>query len=147
MPWSNETFNLWRNGPLDGKARLSDNNITELNGRLSLCARFLTCTFPRNYRTLADVDRWKATEFRQFLLCLGPAVLRGVLHPDFHQNFVKLSVASYVLCSKKWLSYYLNHVKTMKPRFVNKIAALDGERELVLNACTTLFTCARTCSI
>ncbi|KAL0147026.1 hypothetical protein M9458_057550, partial [Cirrhinus mrigala] len=43
--------------------------------------------------SLAFPDRWKATEFRQFLLYTGPVVLCSVLRESSYHHFLTLTVA------------------------------------------------------
>lgn len=45
-------------------------------------------------------QRWKATEFRQFLLYTGPVVLLGKLSDVAYNNFMLFSVAIFVLLDK-----------------------------------------------
>ena len=49
--------------------------------------------FARQPRSLSELDRWKATEFRQFLLYTGPVALRGILDVERYYHFLCLSVA------------------------------------------------------
>ena len=53
--------------------------------------------FARKPRTLFELDRWKDTEFRQFLLYTGPAVLRKVLSKVMFRHFMSLSLAISIL--------------------------------------------------
>ena len=53
--------------------------------------------FARQPRQLSEMDRWKATEFRQFLLYTGPVALHGILHTDVYKHFLVLSVAVLLL--------------------------------------------------
>lgn len=50
--------------------------------------------FARHPRSLSDLDRWKATELRQFLLYTGPIVLKKVVKPEVYEAFVILSVTA-----------------------------------------------------
>ena len=49
--------------------------------------------FARKPRALFELDRWKDTEFRQFLLYTGPAVLQKVLSKEMFRHFISLSLA------------------------------------------------------
>lgn len=53
-----------------------------LNARSSIPYKFA-----RLSRSLEDHGRWKATEFRQFLLYLGPVFLKNVLSNDYYTHF------------------------------------------------------------
>lgn len=59
--------------------------------------RNVTNEFQRKPRTLKELDRWKATELRQFLLYTGPFILKKVLSPERYSNFLKLSLAFTIL--------------------------------------------------
>jgi hypothetical protein len=64
---------LWLKGPLTcriggGIARTISDSLVSLRGHMP-------CEFARKPRTLDEMERWKATEFRQFLLYTGPLVL------------------------------------------------------------------------
>ena len=48
-------------------------------------------------RWLEEIDRWKATEFRLFLLYLGPIVLINVLPLKMYKHFMSLSCVIYIL--------------------------------------------------
>ena len=47
----------------------------------------------RQPRGLSEIKRWKATEFRQFLLYSGIVVLKGIVTNQFYQHFLSLSIA------------------------------------------------------
>ena len=66
-------------------AAISD-QLTNLNGRFP-------SEFSRQPRGLNELDRWKATEFKSFLLYSGPVVLHEFLSPSSWKHFLSLSVA------------------------------------------------------
>ena len=49
--------------------------------------------FARQPRSLELLDRWKATEFKQFLLYPGPVVLKNILTESKYKHFFSLSIA------------------------------------------------------
>ena len=70
-----------------------------------LCQKLkdLNGTFPSEFarqpRSLSELDRWKATEFRSFLLYSGPVVLRYFLSPNAWKHFLSFSIAIRILCN------------------------------------------------
>lgn len=58
----------------------------------------------RAVRGLDCLSFWKGTEFRTFLLYLGPVVLKDYLTPEMYQHFITLACAV-TICSTK---YYLD---------------------------------------
>ena len=53
--------------------------------------------FSRQPRSLKDLDRWKATEFRQFLLYTGPIVLQDIISDNAYEHFLALSMTLTIL--------------------------------------------------
>lgn len=50
-------------------------------------------------------EQWKATEFRLFLLYIGPIVLKDILPNVMYTHFLKLSVSIRILCNENWLKF------------------------------------------
>lgn len=53
--------------------------------------------FARQPRSLEELERWKATEFRQFLLYTGPVVLRKIVSKKKYEHFLTLTVGISIL--------------------------------------------------
>ncbi len=71
-------LHLWlRLGPLT--CRLSGFQATVLTERLVGAKKNVPMEFARKPRAVREIDRWKATEFRQFLLYTGPVMLKDLL--------------------------------------------------------------------
>ena len=82
---------LWIWGPL--KCRQSHSMVFGISDHLAQFANLTPAEFVRKPRSLLEVKRWKATEFRQFLLYTGPVVLLRKLPMPLYKNFMLLSVA------------------------------------------------------
>ncbi|KER33285.1 hypothetical protein T265_00787 [Opisthorchis viverrini] len=81
---------LLRAMPIGHKARLSLESWNLLNDNIEQQSLALSVDFPRKCRGVVDLDRWKASELRQFLLYIAPVVLRDILHPDVYECFIHL---------------------------------------------------------
>lgn len=57
-------------------------------------------------RKVSDLDRWKATELRQFMLYTGLVCLRGILSDTVYSNFMSSSVDMFILLSPDLCSKY-----------------------------------------
>ena len=126
-------LHLWRSGPIAGNIRLPSIGLRRISDRLDNIRPYMPCEFQRKCRTLDQFERWKATEFRQFLLYLGPVVLRGILDEQKYENFLNFSICFYLLCHPLRASNYVEFVGEMINGLLNQYAALYGENELVYN--------------
>ena len=79
------------------KCKLSSQQCPQISDGLKALRGTMPSEFARQPRPLDELERWKATEFRQFLLYTGPVVLRNVVSKDLYQHFLCLSVAISIL--------------------------------------------------
>lgn len=121
----------WIRGPLS--TRLSNTNINLISNRLIAIAEFFPREFARKPRSLHEIARWKATEFRQFLLYTGPVVLKGVLDDDLYNHFMMLHVAIKILVNKDFCIKDNLQAKTLLVSFVKNCKNLYGDTFIVYN--------------
>lgn len=88
--------------------------------------------FCRKPRGVNDVDRWKATELRQFLLYLSVTSLKGLLPDDVFEHFLYLHCAISILTSNMHikLNALANELLT---KFVTKASSFYGDEFIVSN--------------
>jgi len=121
----------WIKGPLS--TRLPTRSVIHISERLLRLRSAIPCEFARKPRALCEIDRWKATEFRQFLLYTGVVVLRGILMPSVYNNFLILSVAIRCLCSSELYSSHCDYAQQLLLSFVTHACELYGEGFIVYN--------------
>jgi hypothetical protein len=88
--------------------------------------------FSRYPRGLPDVDRWKATELRQFLLYISVTALKGLLANDVYEHFMHLHCAVTILTSNKYadLNALAHEMLTV---FVATASKFYGDEFIVYN--------------
>lgn len=79
----------WRDG--SRLYRITKNNLLKLNEHISLTGKFWPAEFNRKPRGLNELERWKATELRQFLLYVGPVAMKNILPMHVYSNFMILT--------------------------------------------------------
>lgn len=113
--------------------RLSAGLANEISRRLLSMRKFVPKVFARKPRSLLEIDRWKATEFRLFLLYLGKLVLKAILPDDLYEHFLTLSVAISIAVSPSLVRTQSNYAQQLLMFFVKKCGELYGEDFLVYN--------------
>ena len=124
---------LWQSGPVAVKCRLGANCISSISDRLISLKSFMPLEFARKPRSLNEWQRWKATEFRQFLLYTGPVVLLGKLSDVAYNNFMLFSVAIFVLLDKSSSVSEIDYANELLVLFVQHFCALYGSDMVVYN--------------
>jgi hypothetical protein len=112
--------------------RISAAQTSAISDRLVSLVSSIPSIFARKPRPLSDVDRWKATEFRQFLLYTGPVVLRGILRDDLFQHFLSFSVAISILVNPNSVEQF-DYAKGLLKYFVSRGKDLYGGEFCVYN--------------
>lgn len=118
---------FWRK-MTNSPAKLSPAILRSLSSRLERLNGSLPSEFVRQPRSLLEVDRWKATEFRTFLLYTGPVVLKGVVSWEYYEHFCSLSLAMNILLEENddKRNHYLNYAKCLLEFFVKRSMYLYG---------------------
>lgn len=127
---------VWMRGKRATK--LSASQISEISKKLHVLKPFITSQFARKPRNLEEIDRWKATELRQFLLYTGMLVLKGILNQELYDHFMVLSVAMRILVSSKLIKNFTQYACSLLKYFVEQGNLLYGEEFLVYNVHTLL---------
>ena len=107
--------------------QLISDNLVNLNGKLPP-------EFSRQSGPLGLIDRWKATEFREFILYTGPLVLKDILHEEYYLHFLTLHFAMRILLSTDdTRNEYMDFAKNLLSYFVAKPKRIYGESFTVYN--------------
>ena len=122
-----------KQGPKECK--LSFRHISEISDSLESLAGQMPSEFARQPRSLSEIERWKATEFRQFLLYTGPLVLHGVLSNNVYNHFLMLTVIMSILLNTNNAerNHYLCYAEELLLHFVRKCKDIYGETFTVYN--------------
>ena len=121
---------FWLRGPLT--VRLPALIVDRMSHKLQSVRANVPVEFARRPRSLRELDRWKATEFRQFLIYTGPVVLAGFLDRNMYSNFLLLSTAISILVSPQHHSL-VDYAGQLLKSFVAHFGELYGTDQIVYN--------------
>lgn len=125
-------LHLWTSGK-PSQEKLRSSQILIISQKLSELSNKVVCEFSRKPRRLDDLERFKATEFRQFLLYTGPIVLKNVVTPQSYELCMSLSVAIGILVSDKFNLSLNSYANDLLQFFVKKFEALFGRQQVSYN--------------
>lgn len=124
-------INLWIRGPL--RCRLGSNIIDQISNALVGVKGWIPREFARKPRSLREIDRWKATELRQFLLYTGPVILSGRVDDAIFKNFMLFNVGIQLLVNPSLCEQYCEYAHELLVAFVEHFSALYGDNMVVYN--------------
>ena len=107
---------LWTRGPLT--CRIPGRVLDDISQIMINLRNWIPKEFARKPRSIKELDRWKATEFRQFLLYTGPLVLNEKLEKPYYEHFLLLSTAMHILLSPTLYRNYLSFAQDVLRLFV-----------------------------
>lgn len=113
--------------------KLSQQMIRSLNSKISIIKLYQPSDFARKCRTFNELKRWKATEYRSFLLYYGVVVLQDALKKEQYEHFLLLHCSVYILSNDKLISKYLQSAETFLNRFVSSAPNILNEDFVVYN--------------
>lgn len=109
--------------------RLQKGQSEKISQKLIQLKGAMPAEFARQPRSLIELDRWKATELRPFLLYTGPLVLQDVLSVDHYHHFLSLSIGMSILLDENDArrGHYLEYAQNLLEHFVDTSSELYGE--------------------
>ena len=120
-------------GPIVNGCRIGANAVEQISDSLIQMKNFLPREFLRKGRSLREVDRWKATKFRKFLLYTGPVILLGKVSERVYRNFMLFAVAIYCLSSDSYCNTHCQYAGDLLRIFVEEFGCIYGRDMLVYN--------------
>lgn len=106
---------------VDGRRpyKLSKSTIARMNTIINRDIRsHITSDFARKLRSFAFLKRWKAVEFRFFLLYVGTTILKDFVSLEIYRNFLLLHCAVFILTSESLIKKHLQQARFFLKEFV-----------------------------
>jgi len=122
---------FWLEGNLATK--LSQNKKCQLSQRLLELQSQIPIDFQRTTRSIADISKWKATEYRLYLLYVGPVVSQQVLEKRYYNHFLLLHTACRILSSDNFCLKYNFQAKVYLNNFVMLTKQYYNTQSLIIN--------------
>lgn len=124
-------ISFWVKG--DKQVRLRNLDIMNLNKALKNLRSYIPKEFARLPRPATEIEYWKATELRQFLLYTGVIVLEHLLTRKFYKHFLLLHCSIKILASPDLYYSYNSQAENMLKMFVSMYSQLYGRDNVTYN--------------
>ncbi|KAI2645646.1 hypothetical protein H4Q32_029608 [Labeo rohita] len=115
----------WMRGPKE--TRMSAGHINIVSSKIENPQNSIPNVFARRPRGLDEIDRWKATEYRQLMLYTGKTVLKGLLKQELYDNFLCFSTAMCILVQPSLTRKHWEYARDLLKFFVLQCRELYGE--------------------
>lgn len=122
---------LWFRGPILKKEDRFGQQIKNLTLDMISLKKYVCSEFVRVPINFEELDRWKATEFRIFLLYLGPILLRKYLPYNYIKHFTVLHCALRILCHPQDSLQNYQYAKELLHYFVQYYKILYGKNNMI----------------
>ncbi|KAB0801046.1 hypothetical protein PPYR_00215 [Photinus pyralis] len=122
---------LWVFGKPNSK--LAHIQVSRISNYLVELSKNIPCEFVRKPRSLDDLKRFKATEFRQILMYTGPLVFKTTLSKDRYANFLSLHVAMRIFSNESHLAEHGDYAHDLLKYFIDTFVILYGKENVSHN--------------
>lgn len=123
---------MWLRGLLS--VHLSANVVNRMSEHMKELLPDISMEFARKPRSFREIERWKTTEFRQFLLYTGPVILSLYLESTaVYNNFMLLFSAISILINPDLALSYCQYAQTLLETFVKHFGEIYGNDAIVYN--------------
>ncbi|XP_076766660.1 uncharacterized protein LOC143433258 [Xylocopa sonorina] len=111
-------LSAWIDGKYSHSSKLCGQDIQIISSRLIKLKKYCPSDFTRRPREIEIFSKFKATEFRQFLLYTGPFVTHGLLSNNLYKHFLFLHASMRILISPILSENLLEYAELALQRFV-----------------------------
>lgn len=122
---------LWVKGKKN--VRLIEEHMLNISKNILALRPYVPSEFSRKPRVLEDIDYWKATELRFFLLYSGQVVLKGKLKKSFYTHFMLLVSGVKLLISNVTCQTHNELAETLFKTFITQYSTLYGDHLISYN--------------
>lgn len=129
---------LWIRRPVT--VRYPSWKIKAISNSLEDLKNKMPCEFARKPRKLDEISRWKATEFRTFVLYIGTFVTKSVLKEEHWKHFFSLNLAMMILISPDY-GKYISCARLLLDNFVKSFELMYGRHLLSHNVHGLIHLC------
>jgi len=112
--------------------RIKREQFYKISEQLIGFSKYMPLEFVRKPRGLDVLPRWKAVEFRMFILCLGQIVLKNIVSGDCYYHFLLLMCAYRLLLSNKYVKH-LDVASDLIQHFVLQFCNVYPQKTLTYN--------------
>lgn len=112
---------------------LNKEQIMKMSLRIMQIAPQLPNEFSRKPRELIHLPRYKATEFRQFILYTLPVITKDILLPKFYDHFMLFHSAIRILCTPNICIDYNHVAASLLTKFVRDFSKLYNNYNVKFN--------------
>lgn len=117
---------------------LPSRETTKISKRLENLAKNQSPEFQRRARKLADINYYKGSELRTFLLYTGPFVLKNILANEKYNHFLLLHNAVMILCSERYI-HLIDVAEQLLKTFVQDFETIYGTQHMTYNVHSLLY--------
>lgn len=121
---------------LKGKTKyfkLNTNDKNVISERLLSCVSYIPKEFASIPRSADEIAMWKATEFRQFILYTGIAVLKDIVPEECYYHFCLLYSAYRLLYVRESFANNIQSASDMLTYFVENFSSVYSEEQVSYN--------------
>ncbi|EFN80242.1 hypothetical protein EAI_05896 [Harpegnathos saltator] len=123
-------LHLWLKGPRIA-ARLSGEQIKNMTSDMVYLKKYVCSEFVRVPNSFKEVDKWKATEFRLFLLFLSPVLLYKYLPSTYMKHLLVFHCVIRILCHPQDYKKKNEYAKKLLLYFVQCYSDLYGTENMI----------------
>jgi len=114
-------------------ADMDEESQNEYDRRMKIFTRRCPSEFQRKGGPLSLLGRWKATEYRLFMLYTGPFVFKGIISDASYNHFLQLHFAMSILLSLSLDGQQVDFARSLLRDFVQTFGVLYGIEQFIYN--------------